>query len=40
MQIPDVCARWIEYMKELYDKKNKPTDEEINIVKPEDADIM
>jgi len=24
--IRDVCARWKEYMEELYDKEDKPTD--------------
>jgi len=35
-----VCARWKEYMEELYDKENKPTDEDMNIVKPKDTDCI
>jgi len=39
-EIPDVYGRRKEDMEELYDKENKPTDEEMNIVKPEDTDSI
>jgi len=39
-RLPDVCARWKEYIEEQYDKEDKSTDEEMNIVKPEDADSI
>jgi len=39
-EIPDEFARWKEYVEELYDKENKPTDEDMNIVKPEDTESI
>jgi len=40
IKIPDVCARWTEYMEELYDKENKLADEKMNIVKLENTESI
>jgi len=38
--MPDICARCKEYMKEQGKQENRPTDEDMNIVKPEDTDSI